>query len=59
LAFFLQQAFIHVAQAFLLGGIPVELVDLGDEGGEGGGLLDEGGGVGKDLLDDALAVLDP
>ncbi len=45
-----EEAFIHVAKAFLLGGIPVELVDLANEGGEGGGLLDEGGGVGEDLL---------
>ena len=51
-----EQPFIHVAQAFLLGGIPVELVDLGDERGECGGLFDEGTGVGEDFPRKGRAV---
>lgn len=46
----LQQALVEIAQPLLPSAVPVELVDLGDEGGEGGGFLDEGTGVAEDLL---------
>ena len=53
---FFQQALVEIAEPFLPRGIPVELADVADEGGEGGGFLDEGGGVGEDLLHQSGAV---
>ena len=52
----LQQAFVQIAQPLLPCAVPVEFVDLGDEGGERGGFLDEGTGVAEDLLHQRGAV---
>ena len=52
----LQQAFVQVAQAFPVHAVPVELVDFGHQRGERGGLLDEGAGVGEDLLHQRRAM---
>ena len=51
-----QQAFVQVAQVFAVHAVPVELVDLGYQRGEGGGLFDEAAGVGEDFLHQRRAV---
>ena len=52
----LQQPFVEIAEPFLPCAVPVELVDLGHQRGERGRFLDEGTGVGEDLLHEARAV---
>ena len=52
----LQQPFVEIAEPLLPRAVPVELVDLGHQRGERGRLLDEGAGVGEDLLHQARAM---
>ncbi len=52
----LQQPFVQIAQAFLLGGIPVDLVNRRHQRGQRRRLFDEGGGIGKDFLRNARTV---
>ena len=52
----LQQPFVEIAEPLLPCAVPVELVDLGHERRKCGWFLDEGAGVGEDLLHEARAV---
>ena len=52
----LQQPFVEIAESFLPRAVPVELVDLAHQRGERGWFLDEGAGVGENLLHQARAL---